>query len=115
MRCFFESPRHVSVGSIESIRTNKKNKVKYEIAYPDKKGKVHKAWSNWMQNDGYNAGDSIPVQSLSIPCTFGLCSTLLEVKGMHQQHSELYVAAIVATGVGLGLLGYCLGKKNNKN
>ena len=46
----FESPINVSVGNIESVRINKKGRVKYEISYLDGKGKEHKAWSNWMHH-----------------------------------------------------------------
>lgn len=114
MKSLFESLGNVSVGNIESVRVNKNNLVKYEIAYLDKNGKEHKAWSNWMRDDGYGAGTAIPVQSITIPLTFGLCSTLLEVDGIRQQHAEPFAAAMVIIAVGMFLTGFFIGKEKKK-
>lgn len=114
MKKAFESPINVSVGNIESIRINKRDRVKYEISYLDKNGKEHKSWSNWMRDNGHKAGDSIPVQSLSIPGTFGFCSILLEVEGIAQQHAETYVATMVVLAIGIGVIGYLVGKSREE-
>lgn len=110
----FESPVHLSVGNIESVRVNKKGRVKYEIAYLDKKGKEHKAWSNWMQDNGCVAGDGIPVQSVSIPCTLGFCSYIAEVNGIKQQHSTPFIISLILVGAGMGVAGYLIGKDQKK-
>ena len=112
---FFESPLNVSVGCIESVRVNKKNRVKYEIAYPDKNGKERVSWSNWMRDNGYAAGDHIPVESKSIPWTFGLCSKLTEVNGVIQHHKSSYVVPVLTACVGTLVAGYFLGKKMSEN
>ena len=106
----FESPLNVSVGCIESVRVNKKNRVKYEIAYLDKGGKEHVSWSNWMRDNGYAAGDNIPVESTSIPFTFGLCSKLTEVNGVIQHHKSSYVFPMIVTFLGMFTTGLFIGK-----
>ena len=110
----FENPIHMSVGNIESVRVNKNNRVKYEIAYLDRHGKEHKTWSNWMQDDGYKAGDSIPVRSIALPGTFGLYSPLLEVSGVHQNRTEVYAMTTAVVAVGVGLIGYAIGHARKK-
>ena len=111
----FESPLNVSVGCIESVRVNKKNRVKYEIAYLDKGGKEHVSLSNWMRDNGYAAGDNIPVESTSIPFTFGLCSNLTEVNGVIQHHKSSYVLPVLTACAGTLVAGYFLGKKMSEN
>ena len=110
----FEQNLNVSVGCVESMRTNKRGRVKYEIAYLDSNGKERVAWSNWMRDCGYAAGDNIPVESKSIPLTFGLFSKITEVNGVIQHHKSSYVLPIFTACMGTLITGYFIGKNMSK-
>ena len=112
-KCSFDHLDSHSIGSIEEIKVRKNGTVKYKIVYPDYKGRVYSAWTDWMRNDGYEIGDSIPVRNVAIP-SFGLLNIPLSINSNPQKHVEPYVAAMVAAGIGALIAGYQIGKHSKK-
>ena len=101
------------VGIVEDMKTNNNGAVRYKIAYKTDSGRVHRAWSNWMRNDGYEIGSSIPLKALNVPGTFKLISVPVEVNRSPQRRVEPYAASLaLATVCGL-LAGLLIGKRKD--
>lgn len=110
MQCkrFEDSPVTLSVGVIEEMRHNLDGLVKYKIIYRDYKGREFVAWTNWMRDDNYRVGDSIPVKNMAVP-SFGLLNVPLAINNHPQRYVEPYVAAMVLAGIGAMIAGYHIG------
>lgn len=107
----FENPVCVSLGVVMNVKRCPRNElVKYQIAYRDDNGRDRMQWSDWMRDDGYEIGDSIPVKALILP----MMSMLLEVDNTPQSHVDLYSAAIVGMGMFALIAGYFIGKERNR-
>lgn len=103
---------NLSVGMIVDMKTNACRMVKYKILYKDYKDRQYAVWSNWMRDDGYRVGDSIPMKNITIP-SFGLLNMPLEVNNHPQKHVEPYIVAMVAAGIAALVCGYNIGKSKN--
>lgn len=99
----------VSLGIVEEVQHNINGFVKYKIAYVDYQGRSYTTWSNWMRDDQYKIGDSIPVKNVSIP-SFGLLNIPLAINNNPQHHEEIYISATVIASIGAMLIGYNIGK-----
>lgn len=109
----FNDSINVVVGVVEDIKTNDHGAVRYKIAYRSDSGREHRTWSNWMRNDGYKIGDSIPVKTASVPGTFKLVSVPIEVNRSPQRRVEPYTASLaLAATCGL-LIGLMIGKEKH--
>jgi hypothetical protein len=109
----FTDVNTVSIGVIEGVKKRVNGSAKYRITYRDYKGREYSAWTDWMRDDGYEIGDSIPVSNLSIP-SFGLLNVPTSVNNHPQHHVEPYVAAMVLAGVGALIAGYNIGKNSKE-
>lgn len=98
------------VGIVEDMKTNENGAVRYKIAYKTDSGREHRAWSNWMRNDGYQIGSSIPLKALNVPGTFELISVPIEVNRSPQRRVEPYAVSLALAAMCGLLAGLLLGK-----
>jgi hypothetical protein len=111
-----ENPVSLSLGIVMHMKANRRNgMVKYQILYKDNRGREHTRWSDWMRFDGHQVGDGIPVKILTIPATFGIMSTLMEVNGQPQNYAEPHILSMALIGAGAFCLGYYINHKKSSN
>ena len=101
------------VGVVEDMKTNQNGAVRYKIAYRTDSGREHRVWSNWMRNDDYEIGSSIPLKVLNVPGTFELISVPIEVNRSPQRRVEPYVASLMLSAACGLLVGMMIGKEKD--
>ena len=107
----YENIHAVSLGLVEQ-RKEHNNLVKYKISYKDSEGKLHSTWTNWMRDDGYKVGDSIPVKSIA---PFGRVNIPVAIDCQPQRHIAPYIAALAIVNTCSWVIGYKKGKRKWEN
>lgn len=105
----YDEMNALSLGLIEQRKEKSNSQVKYKILYKDYNGKEHKTWTNWMRDDGYKVGDSIPVRSIAVP-SFGLVNLPVAIDNNPQTFLAPYILGVIVGCASTLFLGYQLGK-----
>ena len=109
--CVNKEAKHISVslGYIDEMKINKNGFVKYKVLYKSNGGKNRTLWTDWMENEGYSVGDSIPVHARE----FAGVSKPISVNQNPQRSDSPYVFAMVIATVGAFVTGYVMAKNED--